>query len=236
MKHPFHLVRPSPWPILASISAFIIAFGLVCFISLSLFFYLGLGLLCLFITLFSWFSSIIFEATLLGSHTRVVQSSIRLGFVCFIVSEVFFFLSFFWAYLHFALSPAVEIGSLWPPKGIFVIDYLGLPLLNTVLLLSSAVSLTCSHHFLLVSCPTSRFSNLFLTLYLGFSFLLVQLAEFFACSFTIADSVFGSSFFLLTGFHGLHVFFGFIFLVVAICRLGLGHFSVSHHLGFELAI
>lgn len=112
MKHPFHLVRPSPWPILASISAFLIASGLVIFFSQSLFFYLGLGLLCLFLVLFSWFTSIIFEATHCGAHTRVVQSSLRLGFVCFILSEVFFFLSFFWAYLHFALSPAVEIGSL----------------------------------------------------------------------------------------------------------------------------
>jgi len=105
-----------------------------------------------------------------------------------------------------------------------------------VLLLSSAVSVTCSHHFLLSSCSVSSSSHLILTLYFALDFLLVQATEFFACPFTIADSVFGSSFFLLTGFHGLHVFFGFLFLLVSFFRLKSGHFSQSRHLGFEFAI
>jgi len=236
VKHPFHLVRLSPWPLLVSISSLLSAFGLLSFISLSVVFYLCLGISCLLLCVFSWCSNIVREATFLGCHSRVVQSSLRLGFFLFIVSEVFFFISFFWAYLHFALSPAVEIGRLWPPKGIISIDASGLPLLNTVLLLSSAVSVTASHHFLLVSSTVSCASHLILTLYLALDFLLVQASEFYACPFTIADSVFGSSFFLLTGFHGLHVFFGFLFLVVSLVRLKSGHFSRSRHLGFEFAI
>jgi len=236
VKHPFHLVRQSPWPILVALSALLSAFGLLALLSLSVFFYLYLGLCCLFCCVFYWFSNILLESTFQGYHTRVVQGSLRLGFLLFIVSEVFFFISFFWAYLHFALSPAVEIGGLWPPKGICAIDASGLPLLNTVLLLSSAVSVTCSHHYLLSSCQVSSSSHLLLTLYFALDFLLVQFTEFYACPFTIADSVFGSSFFLLTGFHGLHVFFGFLFLIVSFLRLNLGHFSPSRHLGFEFAI
>jgi len=236
VKHPFHLVRPSPWPILVSGSALLTAFGLLSLMSLSDVFYLGFGLTCLLLCVFTWFGNIILESTFLGCHTRIVQSSLRLGFLLFIVSEIFFFFRFFWAYLHFALSPPVELGRLWPPKGIRSIDACGLPLLNTVLLLSSAVSVTSAHHFLMVSSQASSSSHLILTLYLALDFLLVQATEFYSCPFTIADSVFGSSFFLLTGFHGLHVFFGFLFLVVSLVRLKSGHFSPTRHLGFEFAI
>jgi len=236
VKHPFHLVRLSPWPILVALSALLTAFGLLALLSLSVLFYLFLGLFCLLCCISFWFSNILLESTFQGCHTRVVQGSLRLGFLLFIISEVCFFISFFWAYLHFALSPAVEIGSLWPPKGISPIDASCLPLLNTVLLLSSAVSVTCSHHFLLSSCPVSSSSHLILTLYFALNFLLVQACEFYACPFTIADSVFGSSFFLLTGFHGLHVFFGFLFLIVSFIRLQSGHFRPTRHLGFEFAI
>jgi len=138
--------------------------------------------------------------------------------------------------LHIGSSPAVEIGSTWPPAGISSMHAFGLPLLNTVLLLASAVSLTSSHHYLLTSEFQPSISALSLTLILGLYFLEVQAWEFYCCPFTIADSCFGSCFFLLTGFHGLHVIFGFTFLAVSLLRFHSFHFTPSRHLGFEFSI
>ena len=133
-------------------------------------------------------------------------------------------------------SPAIEIGSLWPPAGISRINAFGLPLLNTVLLLASAVSLTSSHHYLLTSEFSPSLAGLGLTLILGLYFLEVQAWEFYCCPFTLADSCFGSCFFLLTGFHGLHVLIGFTFLAVNLVRLRSIHFTPLRHLGFEFSI
>jgi len=236
LKHPFHIVSPSPWPILASASSLLLVFGLVQLVAVQRFFVLGLGLGLLALVSGLWFYSIVAESTYSGHHTCRVQRGLRLGFLLFIISEVFFFLSFFWAYLHIGSSPAVEIGSLWPPKGIRPVSPFGLPLLNTVLLLSSAVSLTRSHHYLLSAEYSPRFAALSHTVILGLYFLEVQAWEFFACPFTMSDSVFGSCFFLLTGFHGIHVLLGLSFLLVNLYRLLASHFSPRRHLGFEFAI
>jgi len=236
LKHPFHIVSPSPWPILVSASSLLLAFGLIQLVAVQRFFFLGLGLGLLTVVTGLWFSSIVAESTYSGHHTYRVQCGLRLGFLLFIISEVFFFLSFFWAYLHIGSSPAVEIGSLWPPKGIQTVSPYGLPLLNTVLLLSSAVSLTRSHHYLLSSEFSPSLAALSQTVILGLYFLEVQAWEFFACPFTISDSVFGSCFFLLTGFHGFHVLLGLSFLLVNLYRLLASHFSHRRHLGFEFAI
>lgn len=165
-----------------------------------------------------------------------VQSGLRLGIVLFIVSEVFFFFGFFWAYVHSSCSPAVELGSLWPPKGLTSVSALGLPLLNTALLLSSAATVTFSHTSLVSSKFLAAVSGLLVTLGLGFAFLIFQLQEFKLCSFCISDSVYGSCFFLLTGFHGFHVLLGSLFLLESYFRLILMHFSPSRHLNFTFAI
>lgn len=141
-KHPFHLVTPSPWPILASISAFLLFGGLIMAWSSFGVFVLLFGTLALVVTCLSWWYNVITEATFLGCHTLRVQSGLRFGFLLFIISECFFFLSFFWAYLHCSLSPAVELGSLWPPLGVSPVDPFTLPILNTCLLLSSGASVT----------------------------------------------------------------------------------------------
>merc|ERR1712168_1236504 len=188
--------------ILGSASSLLLVFGLVQLVAVQRFFFLGLGLGLLALVTGLWFSSIVAESTYSGHHTYRVQCGLRLGFLPFIISEVFFFVSFFWAYLHMGSSPAVEIGSQWPSKGIRPVSPYGLPLLNTVLLLSSAVSLTRSHRYLLSSEFSPSFAALAHTVILGSYFLEVQAWEFFVCPFTITDSVFGSCFFLLTGFHG----------------------------------
>jgi len=168
----------------------------------------------------------------LGLHTLRVQSLLRLGMCLLIISEVFFFLGFFWAYLHCGLSPNVELGSSWPPLGVSPLSATGLPLLNTFILLTSGATVTCSHACLLHSQPFSATLYLGSTILLGIFFSFVQCYEYHACSFTIADSAYGSCFFLATGFHGLHVLLGTVFLTVMLFRVHSNHFSTTHHLGF----
>ena len=235
-KHPFHLVSPSPWPLLVASFLLISFIGFVVYIHLSLLFPFLLSLMGLVGCVILWFWSIILEGTFLGFHTTRVTTGLRLGFILFIISEVFFFVSFFWAYLHFALSPAVEIGSLWPPLGISVPQYESLPFLNTCLLLVSGSTLTCAHFYLKIGATSCCSTYIGLTIFLGSVFIGVQLVEYYLSSFTISDSAYGSSFFLATGFHGLHVFIGTLILLVALARLFNGHFTESRHFGLEFRI
>jgi len=175
------------------------------------------------------------ESTYLGSHTTRVQSGLRLGILLFIASEIFFFFGFFWAYLHCALSPSVELGSTWPPPGIIPLDAFSLPLLNTVVLLCSGLTITWSHASLKAGWVSSCFSSLATTVLLGLFFTLLQGFEYYNCSYTIADSVYGSTFYLATGFHGVHVILGSLFLRISLPRVLLSHYSPTRHLGFEFA-
>jgi len=191
--------------------------------------------LCLIILL-AWFTSICREALLLGSHSLAVQSGLRLGFILFIISEVALFFCLFWAYFHSSLSPAIELGSVWPSTGISPLAPFSLPLLNTFLLLTSSATLTCAHLFILEWDTYSCFLSFSLTLLLGAQFLWFQALEFFSSSFTIADSVFGSAFYFLTGLHGLHVFLGLFFLIFNYFRFLAFHFTKSRHLGLVFSI
>ena len=164
--------------------------------------------------------------------------------ILFIVSEVMFFFGFFWAYFHFSLSPAIEIGCLWPPYSIQVFDYLHIPLYNTFILLVSGVCVTwCHHNIILKKNETvdkylveDTIIALILTILLAIHFTGYQLLEYTEASFNISDSVYGSIFFMATGFHGFHVLVGTFFLFVCLIRLWKGHFSINHHLGLEFAI
>lgn len=153
----------------------------------------------------------------------------------FLVSEAFFFLRFFWAYLHFSLSPAVEIGSLWPPAGISPLSPWNVPLLNTLVLLTSGATVTWCHSSLLSSDLLSCCFSLLATLGLGSFFSLLQGFEYFSSSFSISDGAYGSSFYLATGFHGIHVFVGTLFLFVSLLRASSLHFTSMRHLCLEIA-
>jgi len=234
-KHPFHLVTPSPWPLLGSISALFFVGGLALSWSNQGSSLLSLGLLLLSLTCFFWWSNIIHESTVLGFHTQRVQSGLRLGIGLFIVSEIFFFSGFFWAYLHCSLAPNVELGCCWPPLGLSSLSAFTVPLLNTVVLLTSGATITWSHSSLKAGSTFNSFAALGFTVLLGSFFTLLQGFEYYICSFCISDGAYGSCFFLATGFHGLHVIIGTIFLSIRLWRIASHHFTPSRHLGLEFA-
>jgi cytochrome c oxidase subunit 3 len=236
-KHPFHLVDSSPWPLLSSAAALCSTFGCVLFMHgfESGDFVLSFGLASIIYSMFVWWRDIIREGTFQGHHTEAVQLGLRYGMILFIVSEVMFFFGFFWAFFHSSLAPTIEIGAIWPPKGVEVLDPWQIPFLNTVILLSSGATLTWAHHAVLANEMTEAKIALALTIILAIIFTGFQALEYQEAPFTIADSVYSCTFFVATGFHGFHVFVGTVFLSVCLVRILKGHFTRKHHFGFEAA-
>jgi len=235
--HPFHIVDPSPWPLLASFSSFFMLVGAVMYMhsyqgGLTLFF---CGLILLTYTFGVWWRDVIREGTFFGFHTKAVQTGLRYGVILFILSEVMLFFAIFWAFFHSALAPTVEIGGVWPPVGIDVISPWEVPFLNTMLLLTSGASVTWAHHALVVGNKDQAFKALIVTVLLAVIFTGFQAYEYIEAPFSIADGIYGSTFFLSTGFHGFHVIIGTIFLAICAVRVYLNHFSPAHHFGFEAA-
>nr|AVN68305.1 cytochrome c oxidase subunit 3 [Panesthia angustipennis] len=234
-NHPFHLVDKSPWPLTGAIGALITMTGLIKWFHLYNNQLILIGTTIMILTMIQWWRDIVREGTYQGLHTKFVTKGLRWGMILFIISEVFFFISFFWAFFHSSLSPTIEIGSLWPPTGIQPFNPLQIPLLNTAILLSSGVTVTWAHHGLLENNYNQALQGLFLTIVLGIYFTTLQAYEYLEASFTIADSVYGSTFFVATGFHGLHVIIGTTFLLTCFLRHLFYHFSSNHHFGFEAA-
>lgn len=174
--------------------------------------------------------------TYLGNHTYAVQRGLNLGVGLFIASEVFFFLAIFWAFFHSSISPSVELGAQWPPMGIDGVNPFELPLLNTVILLSSGVTVTYAHHSLIEGNRKGALYGTIVTIILAILFTGLQGLEYTVSSFTISDSVYGSCFYFGTGFHGLHVIIGTAFLAVGLWRTLAYHFTDHHHLGLESGI
>ena len=204
-KFPYHLVEPSYWPIFVSFSLLTLTTGAVAWFhgypnggSISL-----LGLTLTVFSMILWFRDIIVEASYLGSHTSNVQKGLMIGFILFVVSEVFAFFSVFWAYFHSSLSPAVEIGQTWPPIGITALDAFAIPLLNTFILLSSGALITWGHYALIQGNRSSAILGVAFTVILAVIFTMLQYYEYSTAGFSIADSVFGTVFFASTGLHGL---------------------------------
>ena len=183
-----------------------------------------------------WFRDIISEATYLGNHTMAVQKGLNTGILLFIVSEAFFFLGIFWALYHSALGPTHEVGSDWPPVGIITVNPYELPAFNTVLLLSSGVTITYAHHSLIGTYAKGVFWGLIITIILAIIFTACQGIEYSASLFTISDGIFGSNFYFGTGFHGLHVLIGTAFIGVGLQRFLSYNITSHHHVGFESAI
>jgi cytochrome c oxidase subunit 3 len=236
--HPFHLVENSPWPILVSFSLLSLTTGAVMYLQgyPNGGLLLTLGLILTASGMGLWFRDVITEGTYEGHHTKQVQKGLIIGLVLFIISEVFAFFSVFWAFFHSSLSPAIEIGGVWPPLGITPLDPFSIPLLNTFLLLSSGAFVTWSHHSLILGDRKSAITGALICVILALVFTALQGVEYYETSFTIADSVFGTLFFASTGLHGLHVIIGTIFLIVGLIRIVNYHLTDTHHIGYESSI
>jgi cytochrome c oxidase subunit 3 len=235
LRHPFHLVDNSPWPLFRSFFALSLTVGIVNISYTGRVAALFLALAGLFLVRGQWWRDVSREATLLGDHSLVVELGIRWGIILFIISEVFFFVSFFWAFFYSRLAPNLELGSSWPPMGISSFDPVGVPLLNRVVLLSSGVSVTWAHHRILSINHSAAVSRLALTIGLGLYFTSLQGLEYWEAPFSFRDGAYGSVFFIATGFHGLHVLVGSLFLLARLIRLNSGSFSHRHHTGLEVA-
>lgn len=235
VRQPFHLVEYSPWPLTAAAGAFSLTTGLTAWFHNYGITCLSLGITITILTIIQWWRDVIRESTFIGHHTSPVSTGLRLGIILFITSEVAFFFSFFWAFFHRSLAPTPELGSVWPPAGISPLNPYATPLLNTAVLLASGVSVTWAHHSILNMSQKNTIQALIITISLGVYFTLLQAEEYFEAPFSIADRVYGSTFFVATGFHGLHVLIGTTFLTVCLLRTLLYHFSQGHHFGFEAA-
>lgn len=185
--------------------------------------------------MFVWWRDVIRESTLEGHHTKVVQLGLRYGFILFIVSEVMFFFAFFWAFFHSSLAPAVEIGGIWPPKGIGVLNPWEIPFLNTLILLSSGAAVTWAHHAILAGKEQQAVYASVATVSLALVFTGFQGMEYYQAPPTVPDGIHGSTFPSATGFHGFHVIIGTIFPIICGIRQYLGHLTKKHHVGFEAA-
>lgn len=236
--HPFHLVSPSPWPIftcLALLSLTTSGVSTMHNYNQSKLVLLG-AFIGLVYSMSLWFRDVISEGTYLGNHTLAVQRGLNMGVALFILSEGLFFLAIFWAFFHSALSPTIELGASWPPMGINSINPFELPLLNTIILLSSGVTVTYAHHSLIQGNRKGALMGLVYTILLAIVFTLFQGVEYTVSSFTISDGTYATCFYFGTGFHGLHVMIGTAFLAVGFWRLLAYQITENHHLGLESGI
>nr|UPL65434.1 cytochrome c oxidase subunit III [Henestaris halophilus] len=232
-NHPFHLVDNSPWPLTGSIGAMTMTSGMVLWFHKNEIYLMNLGIMINLLTMYQWWRDIVREGTYQGKHTSKVVSGLKLGMILFIISEVFFFISFFWSFFHSSLAPSIEIGMTWPPKGIKTFNPMEIPLLNTMILLCSGITVTWSHHCMMNGKHEQTLKSLMLTIILGVTFTILQAYEYLEAPFCISDSIYGSTFFMSTGFHGIHVIIGTTFLLICLMRHNKFQFSKNHHFGFE---
>jgi cytochrome c oxidase subunit 3 len=254
-QHDYHIIDPSPWPIISSIGAFVLMFGGVCYMRwlhgnpFHLFggdianpWLVWIGLAITLYSMFAWWSDTVKEGHE-GHHTEVVALHLRYGMIMFIASEVMFFVAWFWAFFDVSLfaneaiqaSRVTFTGGQWPPKGLEVLDPWHLPLYNTIILLLSGTTVTWAHHALLENDRKGLIQGLVLTVALGILFSFVQAYEYMHAPFGFSESIYGATFFMATGFHGFHVLVGTIFLLVCLIRAIMGGFTPERHFGFEAA-
>ena len=259
VKHDYHILPPSPWPFVGSLSATVMALGLIAWIKGGVFgiekgqwWLFALGIAGVLYTFFGWWRDVIKEANA-GDHTPVVSIGLRYGMVLFIASEVMFFVAWFWIFFEMALfhhhrtfSGIEEVRAAWatwPPAGVEAVSPWHLPLVNTLTLLLSGTTITWSHHALQQGDRKGAKWGLILTILLGALFTCNQVYEYahinhehlFYSEAAANSGLYGSTFFLATGFHGFHVFVGTLFLIVCLIRLMNGAFTPKQHFGFEAA-
>lgn len=248
--HPYHLVNPSPWPLISAFAGMLLAVGAVLYMHEAKIgeFEIGLkgvflGIAAVLACMFFWWKDVIHETTVEKVHTPIVEIGMRYGMALFIASEVMFFVAFFWAFFDASLFAGQEnmfsrvehTGGHWPPTGIEVISAFDLPLLMTMILLLSGCTVTWAHHAVLEGHYDQMVKALGITVGLGVIFLGFQVYEYVHAHFGFTEGIYPSTFYMATGFHGFHVFVGTVFLAVCWIRAKKGHFTKEKHFGFEAA-
>ncbi|MBY8974216.1 cytochrome c oxidase subunit 3 [Rhodobacteraceae bacterium NNCM2] len=251
-NHDYHIIDPSPWPLLGAVSGFIMLVGMVIFMKGGTPAVSIVGFLMVLYTMYVWWRDVIRESRA-GDHTPVVSIGLRMGMILFIMSEVMFFSAWFWMFFKHAIFPTAGIpelfadggvnlmttahgpDSIWPPEGIIPFDPWSLPLINTLILLLSGCTVTYAHHCLLENKRPGLLYGLMATVALGAIFTMFQAYEYTHASFSFRDNIYGATFFMATGFHGFHVLVGTIFLAVCLFRTSIGDFTAKKHIGFEAA-
>ena len=258
VKHDYHILNPSPWPLIGSIGALGLTFGFVIWkrglfgLEAGTWWVFALGAAIVAYCMIGWWIDVIRESRR-GEHTPVVQLHLRYGMILFIASEVLFFAAWFWMFFEMSLFREVRTfssieevrtaWSQWPPQGIETLDPWHLPLVNTLILLLSGTTVTWAHHGLQVGNRAAARNGLILTVLLGMLFTGVQAYEYgeifrhheFFNEESVNSRLFPSTFIMATGFHGAHVIIGTIFLIVCLIRVMAGQFTPTKHFGFEAA-
>jgi len=229
-NHPFHIVDHSPWPVKISLAIINIIMSIVQIIIKKKRIII-LSIISIIVISFQWWRDVSREASFQGLHSTSTIKNIKLGIMLFIISEVIFFLSFFWIFTHISLRVETELGIIWPPKNSKPFNPLEIPLLNTIILLLSGITITKAH--IIIIKKTNIKPYIIITLTLGIYFTIIQIIEYKMSPYTFQDSSFGSSFYISTGFHGLHVIVGSIIIITSTIRTKKNHFNKIHHFGFE---
>ena len=277
VKHEYHLVNPSPWPLVGSVAAATMMIGAVAWMQgdSGLFgitgpWMFGLGFSLVLLTMLGWWRDIIKESLTGENTSTVIRLGLRYGMLLFIASEVMFFAAWFWAFFGAALFPGggpdaiilatgesllndeglqafigndgrgIATGNVWPPQSVTPLNPWHLPLINTLILLLSGTTVTWAHHAIIHGDKRGLVNGLLLTIALGLVFTFFQYLEYAEALngglFQFVNGeIYGSSFFMATGFHGLHVVIGTIFLIVCLFRARADHFTTERHFGFEAA-
>ena len=234
--HPWHMVEPSPWPMVGTIGAFCMAIGGIWYMQEGPLWGFLAGLAIVLYCMYGWWRDVVKEAENGTDHTPVVKTGLRMGMVLFITSEVMFFFAFFWAYFNSSVPFLSFVAhTQWPPEGIVPLETWHLPFLNTMILLTSGATITIAHHALRAGNREMLIRWLTITVVLGFLFLGTQAYEYGHAAFKMTDGIYPSTFYLATGFHGFHVLVGACFLLVCTIRASKGHFTAETHIGFEAA-
>ena len=234
-EHPFHIIDPSPWPLVGAFAGLFFAVGMILYMHDVTVWGLYGGVAAILYTMYGWWKDVVHEAHVQKAHTAEARTGLRMGMALFISSEAMFFFAFFWAYFNASIFPTEAIGSIWPPANIEVPHTFDLPFLNTLILLLSGTTVTWAHHALLEGKRKELVQGLGYTVLLGILFLGLQVFEYAELAFGFKDGIYPTVFYMATGFHGFHVMVGTIFLAVCYFRAKNGHFTPDRHVGFESA-
>lgn len=233
---PIFFLSNRPWPLFISISLMFLCNNLIICLNSVFRLVLLINIVLIILIIFFWWNDVIIESTYLGFHTKYIMTITVYSIILFIISEIFFFIRFFWSFFHSMFSPDIAIGSNWPYLGIISVNYIDLPLMNSLLLIRRGCSITWRHYIIIIKNNKRCIKSLIITIILGLTFILCQIVEYLNCIFRFSDGIFGSIFFIRTGFHGIHVIIGTIFIIFILIRVVKNHFSRNHIIGFEFSI